>query len=234
MSKVYLCCPTYDTTMFAFTASAFYGTPTVKHQFANPISTDSNLCHGFNGHWCNALNMRDAGPESAPDYFAMIHSDVGAPPCWLDSQIDDLEANQADVMSAVIPMKDESQETSTAVMLRAGGMRKLSLDEVDRCPPVFGVEHVPDAKILCVNTGLWVCDFRKPWVDKVWFETINVIHNDPVKGWTPRCLSEDWNFSAKCAALGCRVMASNRLQISHHGRKAWHSRPAATASAVAV
>src|SRR6266404_8904723 len=70
----------------------------------------SVLPTNFNRLWCDALNSRG---EQGWTHFAMLHSDVEAEPGWLDTLIAEQQRVQADMVSAVIAIKDGRGLTST-------------------------------------------------------------------------------------------------------------------------
>ena len=74
----------------------------------------SSLTGNFNKLWAQALAMHDAGQI---DYFAMLHSDIGPEPRWLDKLFQEMAEVDADVISVVVPFKDGSEITSTAIGL---------------------------------------------------------------------------------------------------------------------
>jgi hypothetical protein len=137
----------------------------------------SLLGNSFDNHWATALNLQAEGEPIT--HFAMLHSDVVPSDWWLDQLLNDLTEYQADVVSAVIPIKDLKGLTSTAIDDPTDGwdvLRRLTLTEVHRLPEVFGAEDCgyPD-NLLLVNTGCWVCDFTKDWRYEVNFEIRNRI-----------------------------------------------------------
>lgn len=196
----------------------------------------SLLCHNFNKAWCDALNH-----VPRPTYFAMCHSDISAPERWLDALIDEMEAHGADLVSAVVPIKDFRGITSTALMdAGSGTLRRLTAHEMRSTHPETKERMLPDtfdgadlAKLfemppdsnvaLCVNSGLWVCKFG-PWAETVCFETGDRITRDPDpthpsgERFVARVFSEDWLFSSTLIAKGIKVMATQRVQVTHFGR----------------
>src|ERR1700722_2018308 len=72
------------------------------------ISLNTNgaslLAFNFNLLWCAALNQRR---DKSLTHFAMHHADIQAEVGWLDQLIDEMAAVQADVLSVVVPIKDE-------------------------------------------------------------------------------------------------------------------------------
>src|SRR5262249_19012890 len=162
------------------------------------------------------------------------HSDVEPEPFWIDKLIAEAERHQADVMTAVIPIKNEKGLTSTAIshptddcraffrmtmsQVRHPGFpttfdRDTALDALAALPPGLRMVAPRPANLLC-NTGCMVCRLGRPWCDptKVFFDEISSFVR--INGqWTPIIRSEDWFFSAKAAQHGAKVMATTNLKI---------------------
>src|SRR5262245_31348797 len=112
MAKVFLACPTHEGRLDAGCARGLYGSATRKHQLFISLHATSLLCQNCNALWAEALNQRR---DNGFEWFAMLHSDVDPEYCWLDRMIDIAEESGADLLSAVIPIKDKRGLTSTAV-----------------------------------------------------------------------------------------------------------------------
>lgn len=208
-------------------ADAFYRTPCRKARVAallKPVST--LLPFAFNQAWVGALNYRDTGVGIK--YFAMIHDDVEPEAWWLDTLIDELEAHQADVVSAVIPIKSHHGNTSTAI--DTGDIwlpRRLTMHEVMQLPETFGPEEAGGPLLL--NTGLWVADITKPWADEVCFDFLNRIRVTSSGERVAECVPEDWLNSHRLNELGCKLMATRKVKLNHVGNseypndRAWGS-----------
>ncbi len=176
----------------------------------------SLLCLGFNRLWCMALNSRQ---ECGWTHFAMHHADISADPGWLDTLIEEMERAEVDVCAATIPIKDGRGLTSTArYNLTEKNVSRLSMTELAQLPPTFLSKHL-DPDILFINTGLWVCDFRRPWVEQFpGFHIMDNVRKDADGIWRARALSEDWKFSYWCHEQGLRIAATRLVPVSHHGR----------------
>lgn len=215
------------------TAEAFWdkASQRPKSEIVRHVWGTSLLAHSFNHHWANALNFQKEGQPIT--HFAMLHSDIVPDPWWLDTLIEDMQGEEyADVVAAVVPIKDALGLTSTAIDDADDHFaitRRLTMKEVYRLPPVFGSYDCgyPERALL-VNTGCWICDFTKPWRERVKF----TIHDALVKSkqtgfWEVKVCPEDWNFSRQLHRMGCRVLATRRVGLSHMGtipfsnREAW-------------
>lgn len=182
----------------------------------------SLLALSFNSLWCMALNER-VGPGGRRNFglFAMLHDDV-APiePGWLDALVREYRASGADVLSAVVPIKDDRGLTSTAFYHPpTRKMTRLTMQEAANLPPTFDAAAAghPGCVVL-PNTGLWVCDFTRPWVEKVCFTVRDRIHRNPDGAFAPQAFSEDWDFGVQAYRLGLKVMATTAVRLSHQGR----------------
>lgn len=176
----------------------------------------SILPYTFNLLWCGFLGRR---AELGLTHFAMIHDDIRPQEDWLDVLMDELAANDADVVSAVVPIKDNRGLTSTAIDDTGDewNPRRLTLAEVfDRD------ETFTDQKIL-VNTGLWVCRFDRPWCERVAFRQQDRVIHTPDGKFIPSTKPEDWDFTRQVRGRGGRVFATRRVAIEHE-RPEWHNR----------
>jgi hypothetical protein len=181
----------------------------------------SLLANGFNYLWVDAL-------RGGYDYFVMLHADVEPRPGWLDILVDELEAHEADVVSCVIPIKGPYGITSTGIGQRDDPwhlLRRLTMHEIVRLPETFSAEDAgyPDHP-LAVNTGCWVADLRKDWcretdndgVLKASFSIDDRIIQDG-DDWKVECRPEDWRWSRQLWEMGCKVLATRKVQLIHHG-----------------
>ena len=176
------------------------------------------LPHAFNKLWCEALNNRK---DHGVTHFAMIHSDVHPEPGWLDVLLEEMQAHSADVMAAVIPIKNPRGLTSTAIGLDDDNARRFTMSEIMELPETFSAADTdwPDQPLL-VNTGLFVADIRGAWAEE-WalncgFRIESWIHEvDGVLH--PGVASEDWLFSRDLHRMGQKVMATRKPPLIHRG-----------------
>jgi hypothetical protein len=103
------------------------------------ISLNTNgaslLAFNFNLLWCAALNQRQ---DKGLTHFAMHHADIQAEVGWLDQLIDEMAAVQADVLSVVVPIKDEKGLTSTGLQdPKTCKIRRLTMREIFTLPKTF-------------------------------------------------------------------------------------------------
>ena len=148
----------------------------------------------------------------------MHHSDIEAPVGWLDTLLEELDRHRADVISAVVAIKDYRGLTSTGYREPdLGPITRLTVKEVNRLPETNSIEDLDKpGRVLMVNTGLWVCRFTVRWVENACFNVCDAIsHVDGV--FSPKALPEDWNFSGFCALQGLKVVATRKVKAVHHG-----------------
>jgi SAM-dependent methyltransferase len=220
-------------------ARAFFSTTTRGGlRVARYDGSSSVLEANFNRLWCTGLNARDFGlvvVEGRPKYFAMLHSDVCPEEFWLDTMIEELERTGADLVSAVVPLKDGTGLTSTAIGAtgdwRDSKLRRLTMTEVYDLPETFGREDInwPEAEglnALLPNTGCWVARLDAPWADKVSFRTESEIKRASNGTWLTHSISEDWALGMDIADHGGTVMITRKVKLYHDlecftNRRAW-------------
>jgi hypothetical protein len=189
----------------------------------------SLLTRGFNILWCRALN-----DKPRPDYFAMMHADVCAQPGWLDILIEELEREDVEFVSTIIPIKDQTDRTSVC-MYDPANMKgeNLKRSEVKNYPPTFGNEVLPEGQFLLHNTGLWVCRFKdakkllvngvnvKPWVEEFSFgQTDQIVLRDDGL-YDAYATTEDWQMSLWMQDHGISMKATSKVKVIHQGTGEW-------------
>lgn len=193
----------------------------------------SLLAANFNKLWCAALNIVHNGGRV--DYFAMLHDDIGADDGWLDKLIDELEANDLDVLGVAVPIKDSRGMTSMALAGDDDWMPycRLSMHDVYDLPETFTSDDI--GRPLLLNTGCWVCRFDKAWADKVHF-TINdrIVFNRAADAYQSQTEPEDWCFSRQLHEIGAegsetdglrplRIGATRKIAVTHRGEMDFHN-----------
>ena len=182
---------------------------------AVPIQVSSSLLAlTFNMTLCAALKMRQTGEAT---HFLMLHDDIA--PCGREWFMDLWQAyrdSTAQLIAAVVPVKDERGFTSTACesFPWGGKPRRYTMTEVMKMP----AETFSEPGIL-LNTGCMLFDLREPWVDKCHFEvkdSIQWVNGEPC----PQSASEDWNFTRQARENGCsRIYATRAVKLVHFGRQ---------------
>jgi len=242
VTGIYLCQPSYShchpTSKRQFWARA--NNPEGKYARTRRYFDDrggSLLAHTFNAHWCNALNIQASGEPLS--HFVMLHDDVVPEDWWCDKLLDDLDACNGDLVSAVIPIKDMRGLTSTAIDDPRdpwAPLRRLTMTEVMALPALFSKEHTSNPRnALLINTGCWVCHFTRSWRFHVHFEITNKIRYKQEDGleiptcefhrysslppgkWEAQVASEDWEFSRQLARFNACVYATRNVFVQHVG-----------------
>jgi hypothetical protein len=186
------------------------------------------LCHNFNKLWINAL-LQTGRPFT---HFAMLHDDVEVSPRWISTLLGEMERTGADLMSVVIPIKNNHGLTSTGYGDPGDwyDYRRLTMREVFRLPETFSLDDLPKAKAagkcLLVNTGCWIADLRRTqyrlrnplsgeMVFRFWQDHRLSIWPDGTA--CPEFAPEDWNWSRLCHQHGLKVFATRKVKAIHHG-----------------
>lgn len=216
---VFLGVPMYGYAMQPGTARAAYQQASAERNVVVADWSGSLLGQTFNGLWCTALNQRGRFDIR---YFAMLHSDIEPEAYWIDKLIAELVTHDADVVSAVIPIKDDRGLTSTAVENPADPWhveRRLTMREVEQLPTTFGIADLgyADGRALLVNTGCWVCRFDSPWVEEVCFSIRDRIERSPNGTFRAAVQPEDWRFSRWLNERGLKAMATRAVKAHHVG-----------------
>jgi hypothetical protein len=232
-SNVLIGCPLYERTMHFGSAKAIWRTASRVHRVEVCKQKASLLATNCNFLWCTALNYRES---KNLHWFAMLHADIEPDAWWIDTLIAEASKYDADMMSAIVPIKDHVGVTSTALAKpgsRYGNFCRLTQAQVRHAsfPDTFGIHEAVDAlsrlpetlrvvdaprEALMVNTGCFVCRLDRPWCEQVWFEQYDAIEKREGL-WSPVYQSEDWNFSRHIAELGGKVMATRLVNVHHFG-----------------
>jgi GT2 family glycosyltransferase len=216
LASVYIGIPTYDGRVHKNLATALQKATANRVSKTTSIITCSILTRAFNLLYAHALNERRNGTS----HFCLLHDDIVPEPLWLDKMMSLMEREHADVLSVVIPLKDDKGLTSTALDMAVGDedphwrVKRLTLNEIYHdYAATFTHEK------LLVNTGLMLVDLRKPWVENVWFAFEDRIIPDPkTPGYFKAVgVSEDWFFSRRARELGAKLYATREISVVHTG-----------------
>lgn len=217
-SRIFLALPTRPGENVCWGLAATLPELTAKPRFWASSVTSAN----FNKLWCDALNERENGVT----HFACAHSDVmpeGADPeagrkDWLSVLLEEMERSGADVVGAVIAMKDRRGLSSTGVLNpRTGKGRKLSVGECLKLPRTFDATDagIPGGCLL-INTGLMVCKFDGAWEEKICFRQRDWVGKRDGR-WISNCWTEDWVFAHDVHKLGKMAVATTAVKVTHQG-----------------
>lgn len=232
---VMLACPGHNRTLDIGAAIGLLAMPTRAVRCFPRAHKSSVLPQTFNALLAQALDLRD-DPQNQVTHLAMIHTDIEPEPWWLDKLLAVMAETGADVVSAVVPIKDRHGLTSTGCIDAADPsrlVRRLTLREVHgSLPESFGAEDLEGLagpnQLLMVNSGLMLLDLRRPWAYAVdeqnhlrvrfRFETRIERKRMPDGRWRhfANSESEDWLFSQDLAALGGKVVATRAVRLSHY------------------
>lgn len=204
-------------------AASFWARASRQHRWMASGAGGSLLAHVFNVLWAQMLLVK---PQTDPDYFAMLHSDVVPEAGWVDTLVDELRRTGADLVSVVLPIKNLQGVTSTAIDDPEDEwtpLRRLTTTEVQRLPETFSAADCGyPGRALLVNTGCWVCDLHRPWVEEFpGFEIRDKIRRRPDGAPQAVCVPEDWNFSRWLHARGAKVLATRKVRAEHVGTHAF-------------
>jgi hypothetical protein len=193
-----------------------------EHDVMATLNQSSLLANNFNGLWAKALNQRRA---KGLTHFAMHHDDLAAEVGWLDILLEEMERHQADLVSAVVAIKDGRGLTSTGIMHNGKCLRRVTMHEAMALPETFtaaDLERVgfPTGQ-LALNSGLWLCRFTHDAVEQLHFTIQDAIERTGDGTFYVRCLSEDWYFSEQAQRLGMKAAATRRVKVEHFGFAAY-------------
>lgn len=213
--------PTYDGTRHNALALARLLRLPPKDVLVNLIEySGSVLCYAFNSLWANALNLRTC--EVPVTHFLLMHADiVPEQENWLQIMLDEQRRVGADVLSAVVAIKNDQGMTSTAWDTDLWNPMRFSTTELAQMTEPTWTQ--PD---LLVNTGLMLVDFTKPWVEHVCFTMKDRIVKDEAGRFKAQFVPEDWNFSRDCHSRGASLYATKAVTVTHLGRAGYSTRNA--------
>ena len=214
--SVFLCTLTRDYVVPAFVPAIIHATKNLKMRFVARFG--GILTQNQNQLWCQVLN------GERPDYFAMLHCDVVPDPFWLDVLEEKLSTGNLDVLSMVIPIKDDSGATSTAILMEDKKVWRLPSKEVHRLPEVFTAEDIEKVfgvkgKLL-INTGCWLAKIG-PWCEEFpGFDNQSFIVKEGDQ-WFASGFPDDWAFSLWLQEKGLRIAATHCVKVKHFGITPW-------------
>lgn len=179
----------------------------------------------FNIPWSMAMNLAAEGKVT---HFAMLHTDIAPEQRWLDKLTDELDQRDADMVSAIVPIKDSRGLTSCGIGNPEDNwhpLRRFTMTEVLAMPETWDAAAAGyPAFPLLLNSGCFVLDLRKPL-----FQATNddgslkccfafprrIVPTE--NGWAVECESEDWYFSRMLFELGAKVYNTRKVQLVHKG-----------------
>ena len=186
----------------------------------------------MNRLWCFALNQAAAGKYT---HFAMLHSDIQPSPGWIDLLLDELDAREGVLISAVAALKDDNGLTSCGIGDASNPwapFRRLTMRELVKMPETFRIDDTPHPdKYLLHNTGCWVADLRwSGWRATEPDGTLKISLAFPIRGRLAEDgtivherESEDWYFSRKIAEQTRNTYATRRVSTIHFGQRGYRN-----------
>lgn len=185
------------------------------------FSTDirsTMLCESFNLGVSSAKN-------GGANYFAMIHSDMVAPPGWLPTLIKAMDEADADMIHAAALIKDDRYLCNMAIAFSLdpwSRKRRLALKEVHQLPDVFTLadiqRHIDEKAVaLLPNPGVMVMRMGQWFYDWEGFSTLSRVRlRDDGKYWS-ESISEDYVFGYWAAQQGLKIaVAGPRVCATAH------------------
>lgn len=182
---------------------------------------NSLLTMAFNTLLAQALDYRDAGHVT---HLAMIHDDVEPAAGWLNTLWRQMREYDLGAVSAVIPIKNASGKTSTAIGRRDDSWRverHVLLEERARLPETFTrFDACQAGELLLINTGLLLIDLRRPFWDGFAFGIRDriVAVDGRRQAWTR---PEDWEMSRALDAADVPYGATWAVAVNHVGSIRW-------------
>ena len=220
---VFLAVPTYNNSLHSLAHMGIMHASR-QHTMHCAVLSCSLLAHGFNQLWASAV-------ISKCEWFAMLHADIGPSAHWVDALIEEAEAHEADVMSALSPIKSSQNEYSTALLQRDlnADPRRLHVSHIESLPDTFDASDIravmgSPTGMMGVNTGCWVARLKQPWNKQVHFEIKSWIDWEP-EGPICRVSPEDWGFSRQAHDLGIRLFCTTKVRLRHVGEACYQNVP---------
>ena len=186
----------------------------------------------FNRLLCEILNSTEEFT-----HVAMLHADIVPDMYWLDTLIEELEINKLDMVSAVVPLKDQDVKrgiTSTGLATDSDwAVRRLTLREIYQewtLPETFQAADIPDRVTdqgLLLNSGCWAMRWDRPWKTGLYFrQQDRIAWSIAEKKFGAESASEDWDWSRQLLSRGCRLGATTKVKLIHekpeyHNRGPW-------------
>ncbi len=221
--RVFIALP-HNHRMVDFAASTAFYHPIKKESKIRVSMNDAGgpevLCN-HNVLWSMAIDRYEAGEIDA---FALIHADIGAEPGWLDVLNEEREKVGADVISAVVPIKDDRGLTSTSVDDTGDDWlwRRLTFTNIHAMPKTFTDADVGGP--LCLNTGLMLVKFG-PWCLKesspgyldIRFRFEHAIRKESNGKRRVLFKPDDWLLSRQFREAGLKLAATRQVCLNHCG-----------------
>lgn len=222
MKKLLIAMPTYDGHVDFLVQAAVYRETSGHADRMVGAQQSSLLANCCNQLYCIALNDRDTYGR-----FMMWHSDVRTKASGLiTGLIQEKQRLKADVISVLLPIKDEKGLTSSGLMYGKGNKRRrrrLTIKEAEKLPETFHRSHLCELwdasrdSVFLVNTGLILWDLNNYWAEKLYFNICDKIVKQPDGKYLAAVQPEDWNLSQQFYDLGLSVWCTRKFEAWHKG-----------------
>ena len=183
-----------------------------KHRVEVANSDTSATCFSFNKLWIDAIALWEAGKIS---HFMMVHSDIVPENLFVDKMMTIIERCNGDVLSAIVPIKNNAGLTSTAMDEPMADedprwrVRRVTMHEAHALPKTWTHD------LVLLNTGLMLVKMGE------WCKNIHFHFDDDIILYRgkrhPVCFPEDWNFSRDAKKLGAKLYATREVALTHIG-----------------
>ena len=232
---IYVCQPDYGlghrmSHQQFWTGTIKPGSPLVGHMRLEQFPISFNAGNVF---IAGALNAQEAGYDIT--HLAILHNDIVPETGWVETLLDEMLAHDADLMSAVVPIKDLNGLSSVAIDSLDDPFeveRRISMTEIYKLPETFTAADCgyPHRKLL-VNHGCILIDFTKEWRKaenpdgtlKITMTSPDRIGRRPDGRWEAQHSPSDWRFSRDVQNLGGKVMATRKIKLYHMGEMPYTS-----------
>lgn len=208
--------PAYDDRIQSGILTSFVFASKEQLLWTFTCSSLSILTKNFNGLFCEALNKRKTHGIT---HFLLWHADiVPLEPHWLDKMASEMKKSGADILSCVVPLKNMTNECSTALQTDDPfTFKNLTYEDLLKEEETF--THPK----LVVNSGLMLIDITKPWVESIRFRTLdNIRVKDGI--YIQEAVSEDWLFSIDAKDMGAKIFATKAIRLEHVGSARWSAK----------
>lgn len=203
---IYVGIPCYNSQIFSEAYKAIL--VSAKKIYTIDTLSYSALTHTYNLLYCKALSARKNGVT----HFLMLHNDIIPEYGFIDKMLAIAERHKADILSAVVPLKNATGCTSIALDTGAYWQpKRLTLKELYKdYEPTFTHEK------LLINTGCMLIDITKPFAEKMCFRFENIIEKVGDE-FIPKIFPEDWILSREARENGASIYATREIKLNHVG-----------------
>jgi hypothetical protein len=179
----------------------------------------------------NKLLVEVMNSDDTFTHLLMLHADIVPDMFFADKLVEELEVNDLDMLSAVVPIKNERGTTSTGVEVigTQWAVRRLCMNEIYGwdLPPTFKAEDIPGRQVdqgLLLNSGCWVMRWDRPWIKGLHFRQHDrIVWSLSEQKYGTESASEDWDWSRQLLNRGCRLGATTKVKLHHQDPK-YHNR----------